>query len=287
MALAGSALAAGAFLRAYTNRYRYNVIEVEMKFDNLPESFRGMKIAHISDIHAGSFDRYRSVWRGIRKLMRYEPDMICFTGDLVNNRATEIEPYKRIFSQLKAPLGVYSVLGNHDYGDYVEWESEDAKKQNLEDLKQHHEDMGWRLLMNEHIVLERGDDKIAVMGIENWGCVGNFPQYGDMSAACKGIDDKNIPFTVLLSHDPSHWRGQVLDDFQCVDLMLAGHTHGMQLGIELPGIEWSPIQYIYKEWGGLYEEGNKKLYVNRGYGCHENVPGRLGVLPEITIIKLT
>lgn len=275
----------GGFLYGVTNRYNYKVRRIQLKFDNLPAAFRGMKIVQISDIHSGSFDDHRAVEKGAETVMAEKPDIIFFTGDLVNNKADEILPYVDIFSQLKAPLGVYSTLGNHDYGDYVQWPSEEAKKQNLVDLKNSHADMGWRLMMNEHIVLERGEDKIAVVGIENWGAKAGFPKYGDMGRAYAGLKEKNVPFKILLSHDPSHWDNQVTEQFSDIDLTLSGHTHGMQFGIEIPGFKWSPVKYVYKNWAGIYQQGKQYLYVNRGFGFL-GYPGRLGILPEITVIEL-
>lgn len=281
--LGGTAL--GAFLYGITNRYNYKVRRVQIKFANLPAAFRGTKIVQISDVHSGSFDSHRAVEKGAETIMAEKPDIIFFTGDLVNNKAEEIQPYKDIFAQLKAPLGVYSTLGNHDYGDYVQWPSEQSKVENLEWLKRTHAEMGWKLMMNEHVVLERGDDKIAVVGIENWGAKAGFPKYGDMGKAYAGLQDKNVPFKILLSHDPSHWDGQVIKDYGDIDLTFSGHTHGMQFGIEIPGFKWSPVKYVYKNWAGLYQEGSQYLYVNRGFGFL-GYPGRLGILPEITVIEL-
>lgn len=281
--LGGTAL--GAFLYGITNRYNYKVRRVQIKFANLPAAFRGTKIVQISDVHSGSFDSHRAVEKGAETIMAEKPDIIFFTGDLVNNKAEEIQPYKDIFAQLKAPLGVYSTLGNHDYGDYVQWPSEQSKKENLDWLKRTHAEMGWKLMMNEHVVLERGDDKIAVVGIENWGAKAGFPKYGDMGKAYAGLQDKNVPFKILLSHDPSHWDGQVIKEYGDIDLTLSGHTHGMQFGIEIPGFKWSPVKYVYKNWAGLYQEGSQYLYVNRGFGFL-GYPGRLGILPEITVIEL-
>ena len=216
--------------------------------------------------------------------MAQKPDLILFTGDLVNDRHTEMEDYIDVFSQLKAPMGVYSTLGNHDYGDYVKWDSKAEKIENLEQLKHVHAKLGWRLLMNEHVILEKGEDKIALLGIENWSAKGNFPKYGKMDLAHPGTE--TFPFKILMSHDPSHWEAEVQSKYPDIDLMLSGHTHGMQFGVELPGIKWSPVQYMYKQWAGLYEEGKQKLYVNRGFGFI-GYPGRVGILPEITVIELT
>jgi hypothetical protein len=215
-----------------------------------------------------------------------KPDIIFFTGDLVNDRSSEVKDYMSIFSRLNAPMGVYSILGNHDYGDYVTWPSDEAKKANLDLLKKIHGDMGWRLMMNEHLVFEKNNDKIALIGIENWGAKAHFPKYGSMKNAYLGLPEKNIPFKILLSHDPSHWTAQVRPEYPDVDLTLSGHTHGMQFGVEIPWLKWSPVQYIYKQWAGLYQEGKQYLYVNRGFGFL-GYQGRFGILPEITLIELT
>lgn len=269
-----------------SNRYRYRVRKMKLAFDNLPAAFKGLRIVQISDIHTGSFDNHDAVAHGIERVMHQNADIILFTGDLVNNMAHEVDDrYKEIYARLKAPLGVYSTLGNHDYGDYVEWPSPEAKRANLEKLKGIHHEVGWRLLMNEHVVLERGDHKIAIVGIENWGNKAHFPKYGDMRKAYEGLPEKNVPFKILLSHDPSHWRGEVLEKYPDVDLMLSGHTHGMQFGVDSKFFKWSPVQYIYNEWAGLYKEGKQSLYVNRGFGFL-GYPGRLGILPEITVIEL-
>ncbi|MCB0696008.1 MAG: metallophosphoesterase [Chitinophagaceae bacterium] len=275
----------GGFLYGITNRYNYKVRRISLKFDNLPAAFKGLKIVQISDIHSGSFDDHQAVERGAQTVMAENPDIIFFTGDLVNNKADEIQPYTDIFSKLSAPLGVYSTLGNHDYGDYVQWPSDEAKKENLEWLKKTHSDMGWKLMMNEHVVLERGEDKIAIVGIENWGAKAGFPKYGDMKKAYAGLPEKQVPFKILLSHDPSHWDNQVQQEYPDIDLTLSGHTHGMQFGIEIPGFKWSPVKYVYKNWAGLYQKGSQYLYVNRGFGFL-GYPGRLGILPEITVIEL-
>ena len=221
--------------------------------------------------------------KGVQRVLDEKPDLVLFTGDLVNNVADEMDDYMDVFDKIKAPMGVYSTLGNHDYGDYVHWDSIEDKKANLERLKQVHERLGWRLLMNEHVVLERGDDKIAVIGIENWSAKARFPKYGDMKKAYAGTE--NYPFKILMSHDPSHWKAEVLHEYRDIDLMLAGHTHGMQFGVEIPGLKWSPVQYFYKEWAGLYETATQKLYVNRGYGFI-GYPGRVGILPEVTVFEL-
>lgn len=281
--IAGGGLFA-TLLNGFGNKYQYKVKKIPLSYSNLPEAFKGLKIVHISDIHSGSLTDKKAVMKGIDKILEEKPDLILFTGDLVNNTANEMEGYMDVFSKLNAPLGVYSTLGNHDYGDYVQWNTADEKKANLERLKQVHTELGWRLLMNEHIVLERGADKIALLGIENWSAKARFPKYGNMEKAYTGA--AIYPFKILLSHDPSHWDAEVRVKYPDVDLMLSGHTHGMQFGVELPGFKWSPVQYVYEQWAGLYERDAQKLYVNRGYGFI-GYPGRVGILPEITVLELS
>jgi predicted MPP superfamily phosphohydrolase len=211
-------------------------------------------------------------------------DMVIFSGDLVNDRATEMNDYMDVFDKVKAPLGVYSTFGNHDYGEYARWAYGGVTKdQNLINLAKIHEQLGWRLMMDEHIPLERNGDKIALIGIQNWSAKARFPKYGNMKKAYAGAE--NYPFKILISHDPSHWDAEVRPEYGDVDLMLSGHTHGMQFGVEIPGFKWSPVQYMYKEWDGLYEEGKQKLYVNPGFGFI-GYPGRVGILAEITVIEL-
>jgi hypothetical protein len=287
--IAGSGLF-GSLIYGFANKYRYQVHRFRLSFSHLPASFRGLKIVHISDIHSGSFTNKEAVLKGVEKIINEQPDLILFTGDLVNNVASEMNEYIEVFSRLNAPFGVYSILGNHDYGDYVNWDTASDKIANLENLKSVHTQLGWRLLMNEHVVLEKGTDKIAVIGIENWSAKARFPKYGDLAKACSGAEE--IPFKILLSHDPSHWKAEVVKHYPDIDLMLAGHTHGMQFGVEIPGLKWSPVQYVYKEWAGLYEMATRggrspqRLYVNRGFGFL-GYPGRVGILPEITLLELS
>ncbi len=288
-------IVAGGFLSTYVygmgNKYRYKVRRMALTDDKLPEGFKGLKIVQLSDIHCGSFTDKEAVVKGIVKVMEEKPDLILFTGDLVNNVASETEDYMDVFDKLSAPLGVYSVLGNHDYGDYTGWDSPEEKAANLERLKKVHEQLGWRLLMNEHVALERNGDKIALLGIENWSAKSRFPQYGDLEKAWQ--DTASFPYKILMSHDPSHWRAEVLTKYPDINLMLAGHTHGMQFGVEIPGMRWSPVQYMYKEWAGMYEKTPEastdtlqRLYVNRGFGFI-GYPGRVGILPEITVFEFS
>lgn len=275
-----------AFIYGVSNRYKYRIRRVEIKFNTLPASFKGLKIVQLSDIHTGSFDNHNAVAHGIQKALDEKPDIIFFTGDLVNNQSDEVdEKYQKIYSQLNAPLGVYSILGNHDYGDYVEWPSPEAKKNNLQLLKDMQAAMGWRMLNNEHTIIERNGDKIAIIGVENWSAKANFPKYGDIKKAYGNLGEQNIPVKILLSHDPSHWDAQVRTEYSDIQLTLSGHTHGMQFGIEIPGFKWSPVKYMYSKWAGLYKEVTQYLYVNRGFGFL-GYPGRLGIMPEITVIEL-
>lgn len=273
----------GTLLYGFSNKYNYQVRKIKLAFENLPAAFKGLKIVHISDIHSGSFQNKEAVQHGVDLIMQQNADLILFTGDLVNDRHEEMNEYINIFNKLKAPMGVFSTLGNHDYGDYINWSSPQAKQKNLEQLKQVHATLGWRLLMNEHVVLNKEKDAIALLGIENWGAKGRFPKYGKMNEAYSGTE--KYPFKILMSHDPSHWDAEVRTKYADVDLMLAGHTHGFQFGIENPYFKWSPVQWMYKQWAGLYEEGKQKLYVNRGFGFI-GYPGRVGILPEITLIEL-
>ena len=273
----------GSLVYGFGNKYRYRLKRFQLSFTTLPASFKGLKIVQISDIHSGSFTDKEAVKKGVEMVIKEKPDLILFTGDLVNNKSDEMEDYMDVFNKLNAPMGVYSTLGNHDYGDYVKWDSPEEKKANLLKLKQIHAELGWHLLMNDHVVLEKGEDKIAVIGVENWSAKAGFQKYGDLKKAYEGASIH--PFKILMSHDPSHWDAEVRKSYKDIDLTLAGHTHGMQFGIEIPGFKWSPVQYVYRQWAGLYEEGAQKLYVNRGYGFI-GYPGRVGILPEITVFEL-
>ncbi|MGC1240969.1 MAG: metallophosphoesterase [Chryseosolibacter sp.] len=260
----------------------YRVRRVKVALPNLPKSFDGLRIGHVSDIHSGSFFNKTAVKGGVEMLMREKPDLIFFTGDLVNNEAKEVRDYIDVFDKLRAPLGVYSVTGNHDYGDYHNWSSQALKRKNFQDLVQAHQLMGYRLLMNDNHVLKQGGDHLAILGNENWGERG-FAKYGKLHQAYKGTEEAAIK--LLLSHDPSHWDGQVRKEYADIDLMFSGHTHGFQFGVEIGGFKWSPSQYAYKQWSGLYQEGKQFLYVNRGFG-YLGYPGRIGMPPELTILEL-
>jgi uncharacterized protein len=275
------ALTKGIFKGAYD----YQIHRVPLYLKNLPLSFQGLKVAQLSDIHSGSLFDKDSVHKGIQMLLAEKPDLVFFTGDLVNNQTDEAYELMDHFAQVKAPMGVFSTFGNHDYGDYVKWDSVAAKEQNLKDLVKVHKDMGWHLLRNDHVMLERGSERVALIGVENWGDKGRFQKFGDLDMAMDKMQD--APVKLLLSHDPSHFDHIVSQHSQYKDIQatFSGHTHGFQFGIENKFIKWSPSQYLYPHWAGLYQEGEQQLYVNRGYGFL-GYPGRVGILPEITIFEL-
>lgn len=262
----------------------YRIRRVKLPLKNLPSGFDGMTIAQISDVHSGSFFNKTAVRGGVDLLLNQKPDVVFFTGDLVNSHADEINSYIDIFDKVKAPLGVYSTLGNHDYGKYVQWPDAQAERQNVLNVVAAHKQMGWNILMDEHKILEQGGDKIALIGVQNLGFGAAALRAGDLAKAYKRTED--YPVKLLLSHDPTHWDAEVRPHYPDIDVQFSGHTHGAQFGVELGNVRWSPAQYFYKQWAGLYQEGNQRLYVNRGYG-YIGYPGRIGILPEITIFELT
>ncbi len=273
-----------SLLYGFGNKYNYKLIKKKLALKGLPLAFKGFKVIHISDIHSGSLKDKSAVLKGIELIEKQNADLVLFTGDLVNDRATEMHDWMDVFGKIKAPHGVYSTLGNHDYGDYVKWDTVEEKKQNLEALKQVHHNLGWRLLMNENISIEKNGEKIKIVGIENWGAKARFPKYGKMDLAMQGVSKDDI--VILMSHDPSHWEAEVIPKYSSVQLTLSGHTHGMQFGLENPYFKWSPVQWVYKQWAGIYDNKDQQLYVNRGFGFL-GYPGRVGILPEITLIELT
>lgn len=272
---------AGFFYAMFKGKYDYKVHRPVIYFDDLPAAFDGFTITQLSDIHSGSFDDTVAMQRGIDLAKAQNSDLFVFTGDLVNNAAWEIEPYLNRFSHLKAPYGQFSILGNHDYGDYIQWDSAAEKVANLEKLKQHHKTLGYRLLLDENVTIEKDGQKISLIGVQNWGH--GFIQIGNLDKALEGVDKD--AFKILLSHDPTHWEEKVKYNPATVHLTLSGHTHGAQFGIELPGLKWSPVQYRYPHWAGLTNEKNRYLYVNRGFGFL-GFSGRLGIWPEVTVITL-
>ena len=281
--LAGAVPLAALRLNMKSGLYDYEVRRLKLYLPNLPKAFDGLKLAQISDIHSGCFYDKKAVLGGVEMLIKEKVDLIFFTGDLVNDNVDEMGDYQDVFSKIKAPLGVFSILGNHDYGDYGYPVESSAKKKNHDDLIATHKNMGWNLLLNENRRIKVDNEEIGILGVENWGAFNNFPNYGRMDLTVKNTDD--LPVKLLLSHDPSHWRAQVLPQYPQIDAMFSGHTHGMQLGVRTKNFQWSPIKHIYNEWAGLYNEGPRQIYVNVGYGF-TGVEGRVGILPEITIFEL-
>ncbi len=263
-------------------KYNYKVVKYQLAFEDLPEAFDGFTITQITDIHSGSFDNKEKITYGVDLINQQESDVILFTGDIVNNFAREMDEWVSVFGKLKAPMGKFSILGNHDYGDYSNWKNEEEKAENFNAIKGIHPKIGFDLLLNEHRYIEKDGQKIALVGVENWGK--GFNQAGDLEKAAAEIQKED--FKILLSHDPSHWEYKVKNDDFNYQLTLSGHTHGLQFGIEIPGFfRWSPSQYVYKQWAGLYQEFGRYINVNRGFGYHA-FPGRVGIWPEITVIEL-
>jgi predicted MPP superfamily phosphohydrolase len=283
-ALGLAAIPFGALLYGmYKGKYNFKVLKYTLEFDDLPDAFNGYQITQISDIHSGSFDNRKMIEYGVSLINQQKSDAILFTGDMVNNMTEEMKPWADLFATLEAKDGKYSVLGNHDYGDYIPWETAELKSQNLQDLKDLQKEMGFDLLLNEHRYLTKGEDKIALVGVENWG-KGGFKKAGDLQKAVSNISEQD--FKILMSHDPSHWEEEVVPDKKHFHLTLSGHTHGMQFGIEIPGwIKWSPVKWRYKHWAGIYKEQGQFINVNRGFGFL-GYPGRVGIWPEITVITL-
>lgn len=266
----------------FRSLYRFKVHRIKINFEDLPAYFEGLRIVHISDLHLGSFNtRHHILDRAVKIINHLESDFIFFTGDLVNNNAWELKGWQTVLKKLNAKMGKYAVLGNHDYGDYSDWKNAKAKQSNFDSIKYFYKKIDFKLLLNESVSIEKEDQKIAVVGVENWGNP-PFKKYGDLKKALKSV--ANIPFKILLSHDPSHWNEEVVEKTD-IALTLSGHTHGMQAGISIKSKKWSPIQYKYEHWAGLYKRFNQYLYVTRGLGWM-GFPGRLGMRPEITLIEL-
>ncbi|MEZ4781342.1 MAG: metallophosphoesterase [Flavobacteriaceae bacterium] len=262
--------------------YNFKIYHLKIEFKGLPETFNGLRIVHISDLHLGSFNyRFHILKRAVSKINHLKPDLIFFTGDLVNNYAWELRGWTRVFRKLYATMGKYAVLGNHDYGDYSEWNSKKEKQENFNAIKDFYKENNFNLLLNQSDVIEKNNENIAIIGVENWGKP-PFKQYGDLQKAIENVE--TIPFKILLSHDPSHWTEEVVGKTN-IALTLSGHTHGMQAAFKYKNLQWSPIKYKYKHWAGLYNEKNQYLHVNRGLGWL-GFPGRLGMRPEITLIEL-
>ncbi|QBA63285.1 metallophosphoesterase [Muriicola soli] len=284
MAMGIAAVPFGALLYGmYRGKYNFQVLSYDLEFEDLPDAFHNYQITQISDLHSGSFDNRKKIEYAVNLINEQQSDVILFTGDMVNNVALEMEPWKALFSTLNAKDGKFSILGNHDYGDYVKWETTALQKQNLDDLKGIQAEMGFDLLLNDHRYLQKGKDKLALVGVENWGR-GGFKKAGDLNKAVSGIHEND--FKILMSHDPSHWEDVVIHHDYHYHLTLSGHTHGMQFGIEIPGwVKWSPVKWRYKYWAGIYEELGQYINVNRGFGFL-GYPGRVGIWPEISVIRL-
>jgi uncharacterized protein len=283
IAVAAGGTLFGVVLYGASNRYNYTTRHIKVPLPNLPNALGKLKIVQISDVHSGSFTSKNAVQKGINQILALQPDLIFFTGDLVNNIASEMHDYIDIFSQLKAPLGVYSTLGNHDYGDYYSWANEQDKLKNLNELKTIHAQLGWQLLLNENKILTIDGEQLAIIGVENISASRGFHTYGNLQTAYAGTEE--VKHKILLSHDPSHWNTEVKNKYNDIQLTLSGHTHGMQFGIEIPGwIKWSPVKYVYEQWAGLYKENDCFINVNRGFGFL-GYPGRIGIMPEITMIQ--
>lgn len=264
--------------------YDYTIKREKLNINNLPNEFKGLKIVQISDLHVGSFLDDEPLKKAVNLINEQQPDIIFFTGDLVNDITEEALPFMDVLKQISAPLGVFSILGNHDYGDYFYQKDDlEGKQHNLELMKKVHQKLGWKLLLNENVVLEKNNERLAILGVENWGAGGRFPKYGDLDLAKNGLLSTDIK--LLLSHDPSHWEAKILPEHSDIAATFSGHTHGMQFGIEIPNFKWSPSQYMYNQWAGMYVQNNQTIYVNRGLGFI-GYPGRVGILPEITVFEL-
>ena len=284
IALGIAAIPFASFLYGITiGKYNYKVIRQTLFFPDLPDAFDGTTITHISDVHSGSFDDAEKIQYAIDLINEQNSDMILFTGDIVNTHATEMDPWIETFKGIHNPkFGKYSVLGNHDYGEYINWPSQQDKIQNFENIKAIHDKIDFKLLLNEHVKIKKDNQELAVVGVENWGR--KFGERGDLNLASQGLNKED--FKIVMSHDPSHWDEKIQHDDNHYHLTLSGHTHGFQFGIEIPGwVKWSPVQYVYKQWAGLYENAGRYIYVNRGFGFHA-YPGRVGIMPEITVIEL-
>lgn len=284
IALGVAAIPFASFLYGITiGKYNFKVIKQTLFFPDLPDAFDGTTITHISDIHSGSFDDAEKIQYAIDLINEQNSDMVLFTGDIVNTHATEMDPWIDTFKGIHSPkFGKFSILGNHDYGEYLDWKSQAEKKANFEGIKAIHDKIDFKLLLNEHVKIKKDNQELAIVGVENWGR--KFGERGDLKLAAQGLNKED--FKIVLSHDPSHWDEKIQHDDNHYHLTLSGHTHGFQFGIEIPGwIKWSPVQYVYKQWAGLYENAGRYIYVNRGFGFHA-YPGRVGIMPEITVIEL-
>lgn len=283
-ALLGAGFGAALTYGVTVGSHHYKKHRHALRVANLPGGLNGLKIVQISDIHSGSFWNEQAVERGVNMILEEKPDVVFFTGDMVNNEAKELDPFEKLFSKIQAPLGVYAILGNHDYADYMPGLSAEQKAGDVQKLLDAYQRMGWKVLLDEQVKLEYNGEPFHVIGVQNWSFKNRFPRYGNLAKAIEGTDPNLL--NILLSHDPTHWKGEVLPQYPQIDVTFSGHTHGMQFGVETAHFRWSPVQYIYDQWAGFYERGNQKLYVNRGFG-YLGYPGRLGIRPEIAVFELT
>ncbi len=283
--LSGGLVFSTMFVGMFKWEYEFKIIKEKIKLPGLPNEFKNLRIVHISDFHLGNWGLSKAMETAVDKIMSLKPDVILFTGDIVTYSTKEVERFEGILSKLKAPLGIYAVLGNHDYGLYVSWPDKKAEEKNMTDLYDFYDRLGWKLLNNENSILEKNGEKLAIVGVENWGASKRFPKFGDIDKALKGAEDVKVK--ILLSHDPSHWDNVIIPGKYPIQLTLSGHTHGFQFGLETEKIKWSPAKYVYKHWAGLYKDSatGNYLYVNRGIGSI-GYPGRIGILPEITLIEI-
>ncbi len=268
---------------AMKGAYNYKVKRIRLDFDHLPKAFEHFKIVHISDFHLGSFLSIKPLQEAVELINKQKPDAIFFTGDLVNYETEEVKPYLETLNRIQADQGIYSILGNHDYGNYREWDNDEEWENNLNSMIDVHKQLGWHLLRNTNTILEKEGDSIALMGVDNWSAFKRFYSYGDLAKAYQGLG--GYPFKMLLSHDPTHWNKVVIKDYSDIDLTFSGHTHGMQFGFDFTKFKMSPAKMVYKHWAGLYHKRNQYLYVNRGLGFF-GFPARIGVYPEITVLEL-
>lgn len=267
----------------FRTAYHFKTHRISLNFPKLPKRFSGFRIVQISDMHTGSWANIEQMQHLVDEINALEPDLVLFTGDMVNNKTEEVYPFEKYLQQIRAKEGIYAILGNHDYGDYASWPNEESRLKNLDDLQLFYKNLGWKLMRNSHAILQRGEDKIALLGVENWSAAKRFRTEGRLDLAYAGSEE--APVKILMSHDPSHWDAEIRKAYSDIDLTLSGHTHGFQLGIEIPGFKFSPSQWMYKQWGGLYQQDAQYIYVNRGTGCL-GYSGRVGIRPEITCIEL-
>ena len=281
--LGGGIVLSGLIIGMVRWAYDFRIRKADVCLPDLPQSLSNLKIVQISDIHLGSWTSRAALYEAVDMINQLDPDMVFFTGDMVNFTTRETNGFKDALEKIKARYGVFAVLGNHDFGDYINWDSKEAKQKNLTELEDFYKSIGWELLRNENKVIEIEGNSISIIGVDNWSRIKRFPRYGDLKIAYSGAENSDMK--LLLSHDPTHWATEVVKDFPEIDITFSGHTHGFQFGVELKNFKWSPAQYLYKNWAGMYSNKSQYLYVNRGLGII-GYPGRVGILPEISLITI-